>query len=121
MKIAVIAHFHYPIAEPFHGGLEMQTHLLVTELMQRGHQVTLFALAASDPDLNALPLESLTIPSMKILIATAAILISVAILRNSSTATYAYWLVFRRAHFVFIHIIAFTFYPLPKPLPYPAR
>lgn len=43
LKIAVIAHLKYPIAEPFFGGLEMHTHLLVEKLGARGHEVTLFA------------------------------------------------------------------------------
>ncbi len=49
MKIALIAHLKFPIAEPFHGGLEMHTHCLTQELMARGHEVILFALSASDP------------------------------------------------------------------------
>ena len=49
MKIAIIAHLKFPIAEPFHGGLEMHTHCLTQELMRRGHDVTLFALRDSDP------------------------------------------------------------------------
>lgn len=57
MKIAVIAHLHQPIAEPFGGGLEMHTHLLVRHLMQRGHHVDLFALSESDPDFNLKPLQ----------------------------------------------------------------
>lgn len=48
MKIAIIAHLKFPIAQPFHGGLEMHTHCLTQELMDRGHEVTLFALAGSD-------------------------------------------------------------------------
>ncbi len=47
MKIAVLAHCHHPIAEPFHGGLEAHTALVVNELVLRGHQVTLFAKAGS--------------------------------------------------------------------------
>ncbi|KQP91542.1 glycosyltransferase family 4 protein [Methylobacterium sp. Leaf117] len=52
MKIAVVAHLKYPIAEPYAGGLEMHTHLLVQTLQRRGHVVTLFASAGSDPDLD---------------------------------------------------------------------
>ncbi len=48
MKIAIIAHLKFPIAEPFHGGLEMHTHCLTQALMRRGHDVTLFALQDSD-------------------------------------------------------------------------
>ena len=49
LKIAVIAHLKYPIAQPFAGGLEAHTHLLVRYLAARGHAVTLFAAAGSDP------------------------------------------------------------------------
>lgn len=52
MKIAVVAHLKYPITEPYAGGLEMHTHLLVRTLQRRGHAVTLFASAGSDPDLD---------------------------------------------------------------------
>ncbi|MBB4078746.1 glycosyltransferase involved in cell wall biosynthesis [Lewinella aquimaris] len=52
MRIAIIAHLKFPISEPFHGGLEMHTHCLTQELMRRGHEVTLFALADSDPEFN---------------------------------------------------------------------
>ena len=43
MKIGIIAHLKYPIAEPYSGGLEMHTHLLASKLTARGHDVTLFA------------------------------------------------------------------------------
>ncbi len=49
MRIALIAHLAFPISEPFHGGMEAQTHLLARQLVQGGHQVTLFAAAGSDP------------------------------------------------------------------------
>jgi len=52
LKIAIIAHLKYPIAEPFAGGLEMHTHLLARHLIARGHEVTLFAAQGSDPALN---------------------------------------------------------------------
>lgn len=52
MKIAIIAHLKYAIAEPFAGGLEMHTHLLAKSLRARGHAVTLFASLASDPALG---------------------------------------------------------------------
>ena len=64
MKIAVIAHMKFPISQPYHGGLEMHTHVLVEELMNRGHDVTLYALASSDarfnvvqPDLDAVTMQ----------------------------------------------------------------
>ncbi|MBX9930007.1 MAG: glycosyltransferase family 4 protein [Methylobacterium sp.] len=43
MKIALVAHLKYPIAQPFSGGLEMHTHFLACALQARGHSVTLFA------------------------------------------------------------------------------
>ena len=49
MKIAIIAHLKFPISEPFHGGLEMHTHILTEQLIERGHEVTLFALSESGP------------------------------------------------------------------------
>ncbi len=52
MKIAVIAHLKYPIGQPYAGGLEMHTHLMTRELRRRGHAVTLFASAGSDPALE---------------------------------------------------------------------
>lgn len=48
MRIAVLAPLRFPIAEPFHGGLEMHTHLLVKALNDAGHDVTLFAHPGSD-------------------------------------------------------------------------
>jgi glycosyltransferase involved in cell wall biosynthesis len=52
MRIGVIAHLKYPIAEPFAGGLEMHTHLLCQQLRKKGHAVTLFAATHSDPALG---------------------------------------------------------------------
>ena len=43
MKIALVAHGHHPIAEPYAGGLEMHTHLLATRLVALGHEVVLYA------------------------------------------------------------------------------
>jgi UDP-glucose:tetrahydrobiopterin glucosyltransferase len=48
MKIAIVAHLKYPIAEPYSGGLEMHTHLLAYKLAERGHVVSLFASDGSD-------------------------------------------------------------------------
>ena len=56
MRIALIAHSRFPVAEPFAGGLEMITHLLTRELVQRGHAVDLYAPAGSSP---ALPLVAM--------------------------------------------------------------
>lgn len=55
MKIALLAPLRYPIREPFHGGLEMHTHLLARELSARGHEVTLFAHPHSYGDFQLVP------------------------------------------------------------------
>ncbi|NEU13064.1 glycosyltransferase family 4 protein [Methylobacterium sp. BTF04] len=52
MKIALIAHLKFPIAQPFSGGLEMHTHLLATALQARGHAVTLYASEGSTASLG---------------------------------------------------------------------
>ncbi|GAB3753778.1 glycosyltransferase [Spirosoma pomorum] len=52
MKIAVIAKTRLPIAEPFRGGLEAFTHALCTAYIRLGHEITLYAHADSDPELN---------------------------------------------------------------------
>lgn len=57
MKIALLAHNKFPIAQPYAGGLEMITHLLAEKLQQKGHEVDLFALSGSDPGLNIIPLN----------------------------------------------------------------
>ena len=43
MRIAVLAHLHHRIAEPFLGGTEMHTSMVANEFARRGHDVTLFA------------------------------------------------------------------------------
>ncbi|RYX79353.1 glycosyltransferase family 4 protein [bacterium] len=55
MKIAIIAHPFFPIAQPFAGGLEMHTHMLANELVARGHEVTLYAKASSMSDASIIP------------------------------------------------------------------
>ncbi len=52
MKIAIIAKTRLPIAEPFRGGLEAFTHALCKEYLCLGHEITLYAHADSDPELN---------------------------------------------------------------------
>jgi len=52
LKIAVISHLKFPIRQPHFGGLEMHTHLMTRLLIERGHDVTLFASAGSDPKLG---------------------------------------------------------------------
>ena len=56
MKIALLAHLHHPIAEPFGGGTEMHTALVADELTRRGHDVTLFAKAGSRTAAQLVPL-----------------------------------------------------------------
>ena len=51
MKIGIIAHLKHPIKPPFTGGLEVFTHQITKILVSRGHEVTLFASADSDPEL----------------------------------------------------------------------
>ena len=47
MRIAMLAHLHHPIVEPFAGGMETHTATVANELVLRGHDVTLFAKAGS--------------------------------------------------------------------------
>ncbi|GAA2121390.1 glycosyltransferase [Nocardioides bigeumensis] len=58
LRICLIASARFPVAEPFAGGLEAHTHLLASELVRRGHQVSLFAGPGSDP---ALPVTELSV------------------------------------------------------------
>jgi glycosyltransferase involved in cell wall biosynthesis len=62
MRVGVIASSRFPIREPFAGGLEAHTHGLVRALRARGHDVTLFATAGSDPQLRA---ELLDVPPLE--------------------------------------------------------
>ncbi|MGB7085773.1 MAG: glycosyltransferase [Phormidesmis sp.] len=55
MKIAIVGLLHYPIAEPFAGGMESHTWWLAKKLIERGHEVTLFASGDSDPSLGLSP------------------------------------------------------------------
>ena len=45
----MLAPFRFPIVEPFAGGLEAHVWLLARSLRERGHEVSLFAAAGSDP------------------------------------------------------------------------
>jgi glycosyltransferase involved in cell wall biosynthesis len=56
LRICLIASSRFPVSEPFAGGLEAHTHSLATELIRRGHQVSLFAAPGSDPKLGAIEL-----------------------------------------------------------------
>lgn len=49
MRIAVVSHVRHPIAEPFKGGMEAHSWHLANALVERGHDVTLFASGDSDP------------------------------------------------------------------------
>jgi glycosyltransferase involved in cell wall biosynthesis len=57
LRICLIASSRFPVAEPFAGGLEAQTHTLAGALRDRGHEVTLFAAPGSDPALGATALD----------------------------------------------------------------
>lgn len=48
LRIAVIAHNHHPIREPYAGGLEAHVGHLTRALVREGYQVRLFAAADSD-------------------------------------------------------------------------
>jgi glycosyltransferase involved in cell wall biosynthesis len=43
VRVALLAHLHHAIAEPFAGGMEAHTSMVADELVRRGHDVTLFA------------------------------------------------------------------------------
>ena len=55
LKIAVIAHVRFPIGTPYKGGMESHTATLTRGLLNRGHDVTLFASGDSD---SSLPVHS---------------------------------------------------------------
>lgn len=56
LKIAIIAHSLYPIAQPYAGGLEMITQLICDELVARGHEVLLYAHEDSQTQATLVPL-----------------------------------------------------------------
>lgn len=56
MKIAILSHMHHPIAEPFEGGTEAHTAMLANALVDRGHDVTLFAKEGSVTRASVYPL-----------------------------------------------------------------
>jgi glycosyltransferase involved in cell wall biosynthesis len=58
LRICLVASSRFPVREPFAGGLEALTHQLASELVRRGHDVTLFAAPGSDP---ALPVRHLSV------------------------------------------------------------
>jgi glycosyltransferase involved in cell wall biosynthesis len=57
MKIAILAHSVYSLNEPFAGGLEMITRLLVERLIARGYDVTLYAHPETDVAAKLIPVD----------------------------------------------------------------
>jgi len=57
LKIAILAHVRFPIRAPYKGGMEAHAATLTRALLDRGHDVTLFASGDSDP---ALPIHPMT-------------------------------------------------------------
>ena len=55
MKIAIVGLLHHPIAEPFAGGMESHTWWLAKKMIEKGHEVTLFASGDSDRSLGLSP------------------------------------------------------------------
>ena len=56
LRIAIIAHSLYPIAQPYAGGLEMITQLICDELVAQGHEVLLYAHKDSETKATLVPL-----------------------------------------------------------------
>jgi len=63
MKIAIIGHTNFPIAEPYAGGLEMITYILVKQLQACGHEVVLYAHPQSAADLPVKTFEDINLPA----------------------------------------------------------
>lgn len=63
MKIAIIAHTNFPIAEPYAGGLEMITYNLVKKLQAAGHEVVLYGHPNSSADLPVKIFEDISLTS----------------------------------------------------------
>lgn len=55
LRIAIIAHCLYPIAQPYAGGLEMITQLLCDEMEAQGHEVLLYAHEDSQTEATLVP------------------------------------------------------------------
>ena len=60
LRVALIASNRFPLCQPFAGGLEAHVWHLARALVERGHEVSLFAGSGSDLSLDcaALPYES---------------------------------------------------------------
>ncbi len=56
LRIAIIAHCLYPIAQPYAGGLEMITQLICDELVAQGHKVLLYAHTDSRTQATLVPI-----------------------------------------------------------------
>ncbi len=56
LRIAIIAHCLYPIAQPYAGGLEMITQLICDELVAQGHEVLLYAHEDSQTQARLVPM-----------------------------------------------------------------
>jgi glycosyltransferase involved in cell wall biosynthesis len=56
LRVALIASNRFPLRQPFAGGLEAHVWHLARALAGRGHQVSLFAAAGTDPDLACVEL-----------------------------------------------------------------
>jgi glycosyltransferase involved in cell wall biosynthesis len=63
LRICLIASSRFPVREPFMGGLEAHTHALASELVRRGHRVSLFAAPGSDPGLDVVELPAVSFAS----------------------------------------------------------
>jgi glycosyltransferase involved in cell wall biosynthesis len=57
LRICMIASSRFPIREPFGGGMEAHTHSLASELLARGHEVSVFAAPGSDERLPVTTLD----------------------------------------------------------------
>ena len=60
LRIAIIAHCLYPIAQPYAGGLEMITQLICDELVAQGHEVLLYAHKDSRTQATLIPMLTRT-------------------------------------------------------------
>jgi glycosyltransferase involved in cell wall biosynthesis len=56
VRIALLAHLHHPISAPYAGGVEMHTDLVARHLVERGHEVTVFAKEGSRTAGTVVPL-----------------------------------------------------------------